>query len=361
MNFGALSGFINGTESVVFDYEVAGSATTSIDTGNILNGNEDGWYTVIIYLNSNSSGVSPTFRFNGDTANNYGYRGTSGINTTIADVANSSSQQSILNGIANAGEISLVIGRVYAKSGTVRLTNWFSIGHVTTTLVTDLYSGTSVWSNTADNIVSMQYTASGAYLGVGTRMIVLKQNAFTNGTPTGAITTPYIKGSWVRVGSSVLGLGGVNQVNFTGLDGDRDVLYAYSACIKAEGDTDDIRLRFNNDTGATNYASQVINGYGTGSGAARAARAYHQVGYATAANRMTSCSGIIWAKSGFQRPALAIANYNLDGTTFLGFAMCGWLWLNSADNITAVGTSSFTADDFAEGTQIELYALRPNG
>jgi hypothetical protein len=41
MKIGNLEGLVNGTEQVVFDYEVTGSPVSSISTGNILNGNEE--------------------------------------------------------------------------------------------------------------------------------------------------------------------------------------------------------------------------------------------------------------------------------------------------------------------------------
>jgi len=73
--------------NVVFDYEVTGSAASSIDTGAILNGDVDGWYTIIFRMISaaNSNYIKATFNSDGGT--NYGHLGIAASVTTVSSAA----------------------------------------------------------------------------------------------------------------------------------------------------------------------------------------------------------------------------------------------------------------------------------
>jgi hypothetical protein len=360
MNFGNIQGLVNTVEQVVFDYEVTGSAVSSISTGNILNGNEDGWYTIIFRLIAGATTSLEVLQFNGDTGTNYGH---CGINATVAAVSNYSGtgQTGIPFGYgASAGNSEIHVARVYAKSGAVRLVNHLRNYNISGTTIDGFVSMGSVWNNTADNIISLSVSGTANGLGVGTRIIILKSNNFTNGTPTGVITTPYIKGSWVRVGSQVLG-SAASSVTFSGLDGDRDVVYAYSCQYKASGGTlGGALIRLNSDS-ATNYGYQFAGATSTTIVAGRdGAQTGFYSGTATSAGACGYASGIIFAKSGFIRPCVASVMETISGTTVTYMHTFGYSWNNTASNLTTLSVHA-TTNNFDTGSQFDLYALRPNG
>jgi hypothetical protein len=351
MNFGNIQGLVNGTESVVFDYTVTGSAAASISTGNILNGNEDGWYTVILL--HDASGTSyPKLNFNADTGNNYGVRGITGSNTTVADY-NAASNAGILIGESTNGLQGFSVSRVYAKSGAVRLVNVNYVRLINGTTVNGVVCLGGVWNNTADNIVSIQVVdGGGTYLDVGTRLIVLKSNNFTNGTPTGIINTPYIQGSWVRVGSAITS--SQSSVTFSGLDGDRDVIYRIITHTKnAAGYA---FLRFNSDT-SSNIGYQLLRGSNT---TVDASRATNSLKFLTISTGNSCAEMILFAKTGFVRPSILTSTYGIATTTVEAVTTIGQVYNETSTNITSLVVAC-SSGNFTDGSQISIYALRPNG
>jgi hypothetical protein len=366
MNFGNISGLVNGTEQVVFDYAVTGSAVSSISTGNILNGNEDGWYTVIARCIGGSTGPYVNYwgvQFNGDTGTNYGFRGIDVQNTGISNQSTAGLTQLYLSYEGcNQNSVALYVLKIYAKSGSVRLINSILADGIATTTVQGLAINGHVWSNTADNLVSMTFmgnAGAGTYA-VGSRIIILKSNNFTNGTLTGSITTPYIKGSWVRVGSQVLGAA-ASSVTFSGLDGDRDVAYAASVSIKGGANTNTILLRLNGDNTANIYGKQHLMGEGTTKEGLRATGSGIYMSYMATAGYYGQGNAIVFAKTGFCRTALVTYVSGITGTTVTRFVLTGWSYNETSTNITSVVVSSDQADGMDSGSQIDLYALRPNG
>lgn len=361
MNFGNLQGLVNGTEQVVFDYKVTGSAVSSISTGNILNGNEDGWYTIIFRLIADGT-VAPVMQINGDTGNNYGRRGIQAVNTTTSDYSGNSGSRMYFEDTGSAtGRTALVVANMYAKSGAVRLVNSLCVSDINGTTVTRLISAAHVWNNTADNIVSLSFPTGNC--GVGSRVIILKTNNFTNGTPTGIITTPYIKGAWVRVGSSILG-SPASSITFSGLDGDRDVLYYLSAQYKIPSGASGypaFRARLNNDSGG-NYGIQNLRGASTTVSGYRDGAMTHIGGmaYGAQANNYAYANLLIFAKSGFVRPAIGQFSQNLNGTTVEAIDISGGVWNDTSNNITSI-VCPITTNNYDTASQFDLYALRPDG
>jgi hypothetical protein len=360
MQFGNLSGLVNGTETVVFDSEVVGAAVSSISTGNILNGDEDGWYTIIVRRIQGSS-FRYTLQFNGDTGANYGRRGIQAASTTVGNDSATGEAGIYLDAANNAADAtSFSVAKIYAKSGAVRLLNCISATDIATTTVNSLFCAGNVWSNTADNLVSMQFTALVADgFKAGTRIIILKSNNFTNGTPTGVITTPYIKGSWVRVGSSVLG-SAATTVNFTGLDGDRDVLYYMS--IAAKGGSASETHMSTTLNGSNAYGYQRIQAINTTVSGERSTQTAMYSSFDTLANTEYRHVGLLlFAKKGFIRPSIIWSADAISGTTVTYINSIGWSWNNTADTLTSIENVASQANGFAAGSQVDLYALRPNG
>lgn len=360
MNFGNLEGLVNGTEQVVYDYEVTGSAVSSISTGNILNGDEDGWYTIIIRGVQTSTNTTNVLRFNGDSGTNYGGRGISADNTTIADSGTGNTGFNIF-GVLSTKSFSIL--RVYAKSGSVRLVNILRADGISGTTVSTLYSSGYVWNNTSDNLVSMSLNSlSGSAIDVGTRIIILKSNNFTNGTPTGVITTPYIKGSWVRVKSETLD-SALQTKTITGLDGNRDVIYriVVDAYANTSGLSNALTIQFNSDSG-NNYGNQRIYALSTTIAADRSVYSSNPVLIISSTTGIRGSGEILlFAQSGFIRPAVQSEVDAVEGTTVFGITMTGQSWNNTSDNITSLTIASNRASGIGIGTRIDVYALRPNG
>jgi hypothetical protein len=201
------------------------------------------------------------------------------------------------------------------------------------------------------------YSVAGSAYGVGTRIIILKSNNFTNGTPTGSITTPYINGSWVRVGSSVLGADAAS-VTFSGLDGDTAVLYYLSSNIKADGTaggTGTIQILPNND--ATNvYGYQRLTATNTTIAAARATPSCFYGGTTGTASYYSSQNTLIFAKQGFIRPAITTCLNDITGTTVTALWTLGQSYSVTNTNITSLVVAA-TSNKFLAGSQFDLYAL----
>lgn len=366
MNFGNLSGLINGTEQIVFDYEVTGSAVSSIDTGNILNGDVDGWYTVIIMAIGGTSGVNQNYtaiRFNGDTSTNYGTRGFLASNTSLSNQSGTGDPAIFLGYQAfQQNNISFGVAKVYAKSGAVRLVNSIYASGITGTTVSGIQSHGGVWNNTASNITSMQfYGHTSGTFGIGTRVIILKSNNFTGGMPTGVITTPYINGAWIEIDSNILGAS-ASSVTFSGLSGNTDQIYMISQMIKAKTSSQYSVFRFNGDTSTSNYGLQQIRGQSTSLTAERRSSdgfLYNNIG-GTGAGSYYQLNTILFAKSGFQRVTLSNSATGISGTTVDSIGVNGGTWINTANELTTILCYP-TAGEFDIGSQFKLYALKPNG
>jgi hypothetical protein len=358
MNFGTIDGMVSGTERIVFDYEVSGSAASSISTGDILNGNEDGWYTIIM-RSIYTSGLT-LLRFNGDTGANYGRKAINATDTTVSDSSATGATSIAVS--PGTGGVGFFVARVYAKSGTARHVHFLDangIGYSTATTVYSLNVGGGVWNNTTDNLVSMTFVAVSQDFQVGTRVIVLKSNNFTGGTPTGQITTPYIKGSWVRVGASVLS-GTAATTVFSGLDGDRDVVYYISACIKASGNTaPGVQLN-----SLTTNGNQFLEAVSTGVTSRRTApNNYFNFAYENAvlSGHLAYYNHVIFAKTGFARCCLTSGAIDINGATVTEALCAGNVCTDTSANVTSITCSANAGGSFDTGSQFDLYALRPGG
>jgi hypothetical protein len=338
--------------------ELPGDIVSSISTGNILNGNEDGWYTIISKVNMTTT-ANAGLVFNGDTtAANYGYRGVGGVAAAVSD-STGTSFLGMLHAGALTGNQGFAITKMYAKSGFVRLASTHCSYDVNGTTVGGAYVWGTVWNNSVDNIRSIALTAGGNAIGIGSRFIVIKSSHFTNGTPTGTIDTKNLRGSWIRVGRVKLGAA-ASSVTFTGLDGDRDVVYYLSAAVTAvDGTMDTIYVRPNNASGATDYGYQNLGAVATAVSAARGTYAKYQL---TQAGINTAGSGtlLIYAKSGWARLAIGQATYSISGTTIGGWYTHGASWNEAPTNISSLVVFPY-AGNMPIGTMLTLYALRPNG
>jgi hypothetical protein len=216
-----------------------------------------------------------------------------------------------------------------------------------------------VWNNAVDNITSMQIISDTGEIDIGSRIIILKANNFTGGMPTGVITTPYIKGTFVRVGSQELS-GTASSVTFSGLNGDNDVVYYLTAFVKgalAQGNYALVQI----NGATTNYIQQSLNCNSTTVSASRAAQAGYPISYTTTSSNYGCGNMLIYAKTGF--PRLAISNIALEvsGTTVMYLRTNGCAYTVTDTNVTSLVVNGEASNGFGAGSRFDLYALRPNG
>lgn len=331
---------------VVFDSGDLASAASSISTGNILNGDKDGWYTIIIrHIGGAAGGSNCLFRLNNDSGANYGRKGIVASNTSVGDWSATGETYAVATNAENTHS-GFYVGRLYAKSGSVRLINGFRVKDINGTTVTEIVPHGTVWNNTADNITNITfYVGTANHLGIGTRIIILKSDNFT-------------ESAWVRVGSQVLGAP-ASSVTFSGLDGDRDVLYYLSGSfLNAYAGANTLLLNFNAD--ATNYGYQNLQALNTSLTAGRGTFTGVILAYANAQNEYGQFNQLIFAKQGFIRPCIGNRVMSVSGTTVTAIDAIAHSWNVTNTNLTQMVVSG-ASNGLAAGTQVDLYALRPLG
>jgi hypothetical protein len=340
---------MNTSGNVIFDYEVTGSAAASINCGSPFLGDSDGWYTIIARHVYDTSTSTLNLTFNADTtAANYGYRGITANNTTVANI-NSTSSTIRLCSVASGTTTGLSFLVLYAKQGSVRLMNGYNVCDINGTTVTQLEVIGSVWNNTNTQITNMVFTPSAGNIGVGGRVIVLRGNALA------VNSSPSQVGAWKRVGSTVLG-GAASSVTFSGLNGDTAVCYYLSSSIKVTGNCTAYILP-NNDGTAGNFGYQYLYSDGTTVGAGRSATTPgFWFGYGSANTRIFLANAIIFAKTGFLRPAILQSASDINATSVGNGWMFGQSFTDTATNITSLVVKA-SANNFDTGSQFDLYAL----
>lgn len=369
MNYGVIDGQVNGTEQVIFHYEVpAGQEVMSVSTGDIFKGAEDGFYTVFVRSVRGANYAYGTHMyFNNDSNSaNYGYRGIY-AGTSIDNIYSTSSMIR-LGAIGNTSLLSCNVSHFYLKKGVVRLVLGTSGSSILNMNVSSLETVGGVWNNTTDevrNITFGTYSFSGVPINGpfagGSSFTILKQNTFSNGLITGEIRTPEIKRCFVRVKSVTLAEAG-SSVVFDDLNGDRDYIYYIKTYVKGTGTNSNPLLRLNGD-GEQNYG---YNRFYTSGGTAASSKASGArwmsfcTGISGSANMYNYGSGYLFAKSGVVRCGLGHCNYNVSGSTIDTRYTYAATWQNTTANITNITLDSFNAN-FAAGSQFEIYALRPNG
>jgi hypothetical protein len=316
-----------------------------------LDGNTDGWYTIIYRLIAGNTPSRIGLRPNNDTGTNYGRLGIAAADTTAGSDGATGETMFPSGYCSSSGRTSFGIYTFYAKSGAVRLANCVWTHSITGTTVTSLNTDGLVWDNTVDNVTSITFCSNAANdFAVGTRVIILKGNALAVGT------SPGTTGAWKRVGNSVLG-GAASSVTFSSLAGDTAVCYYLSSQFNASGGTTGSLLTtFNADSG-NNYGFQQLKAENT---TASAERTDPYTGMATGSAASDGNSGffthLIFAKKGFIRPTITNSIYTISGTTVTRIYTFGNSWKDTANEITSVKVA-VGSNNFAAGSQFDLYAL----
>ena len=182
----------------------------------------------------------------------------------------------------------------------------------------------------------------------------------TNLDITGSITTD--NGSLeVLIAETTLSATASN-IEFTGLNGDTDVIYFLRAFIHAATTTNYIvyGLIFNGDS-ATNYGIQTLAGRNVTPSAIRGTGQnyieYNITGYDTTTSIEAWNEMIIYAKTGNER--LTIDKHSWGGGTLISdIALYGGIWNNTTSTITSIKIYGSAVNAMGAGTNIQLWARR---
>jgi hypothetical protein len=341
-----------------------------------LDGDTDEEYRLIYHYVNGFNGASYTYiRFNNDAGSNYGYQRIYGYGA-VAGASRGTDQYQFIGG-ANLspylGNVALSDTVIYAKSGKVRTSLMQSADQIVGKTVTEVEEYGHSWNNTTDNITSIVFTVwtgggAGTYgnnFGAGTRIILLRKRKITSGMKTGEIDPVGLGasvsyGHWQLIYDNTL-TSAATQIDITGLDGNRDVVYKLvGRLVNGYNGGANARVCLNYDSiGGTvgNYGYQVLTGTSTG---VIAAQSTTYTGYLLSSSSVLSDIGLgellIYAKSGFIRPALLSSTYGISGTAVGYITTWGWSWNNTADNITSISIVNY-ANAIAIGSHIELWRL----
>jgi len=354
MKLGNVEGEINGLWQVAHDSGELTSAVTSYDiTG--LEGDTDIEYQLIFRFVGGANS-SYGLRFNSDTGSNYGKQYIASANTTpyaARQIGRNRLPLSHLNNLLQ-NEISFAEMHMFSKSGKERTTISTQAERASGAIVAYVDKIAGVWSNTADEIASINLFADTADgLGIGTRIILLKK-VHNDGMKTGTLTPNKIEGAWERIYSNTLTSAAATHT-ISNLTGNTDVLYRL--VIRGTDDTTVgvWKLLLNND--ATNlYGNQVLSGIDATVAASRATPSCAIIGNTATDDDITMSDTLIYAKSGFERTMLTNMSASISTTTVTGIYLYGQVYNETSTEITSMVISA-TADNMNIGTHIELYRL----
>lgn len=194
------------------------------------------------------------------------------------------------------------------------------------------------WSNTADNITSLELAA-----------------ALTGESVTGVVRL-YRRKRFSSSATDVLPWETVEEVDisgdfsaghtFAGLEGDKEFMYKVDVSGVGAAASQDLKMIFNSDTGASAYARQNVRGT-TSSAAASvdATSAFIYVAENVESSAVYHSSIVIHPKSGEQRQALVQNHANENQVCFRS----GW-WTNTADELTTITVFANSTNAIGAGT-----------
>jgi len=360
MKIGSIEGMVDGLFQVVYDSGVLSSASTSFTVSN-LEGNTAEEYMIIYKVVNNYNGVNTVYvRFNGDTGANYGRQNFFGTGTSPYAIRRTG--QTIWHLLYNTtlDYTSFGVLKMTAKSGIPRLGKTIIGESMTGTTPTYVEGCSFVWNNTADEITSMTFGATGTDgIGVGSQFIIVKKVQI-DATKVGDIEPQgKIDGAWELIAETNVGASGDDIINFTSLEGDTACIYRIIAYhIQYAGGSGGVFLRLNFDSSAnygriemksTNAAISVLSSSGSG---------FMEALSWGGADSLNFCDTYIYVKSGYERLAVSQFIFNCAGEDVETVGLGAGIWSNTADEVTSITLSaSASADMMAEGSHFELWRL----
>jgi hypothetical protein len=363
MKIGNITGSIDSLWQVEYDSGELGSGTTSITISD-LDGNTAEEYILIYRIIGGTT--TPTvsqyeLTFNNDTSSNYGVQWFFATSSTVTATRNTSIDHIPLSNTSsdNTKRVFGIIP-IYAKSGDERTATLIFEDGVTTTTVNRVNAQGASWNNTADNITSMEITATQSNgIGTGSRIILLKKVNETSSMQTGDLevqSDAKIDNAWEKIYENTLS-SAASSVTISNLTGNTDILYKLIIRGISAEDTNYFRVRINNDSG-TNYGYQTLLGINTTYSAARnTANAIWGIANTVDTDDISMGEFLIYAKSGYERTILSKTLSNISGTTINRAGIWGEVWNNTSNEITSLVISALVASGLNSGTHIELWRL----
>jgi len=333
-----------------------------------LNGDVDEEYRLVSRIvNGYNGGVNFRLRLNEDTGDNYGYQYLKAENTTVSAARVVGGEFAFPSYIATLNGIAFAEGILIAKSGVVRTLITNDVRSIVGTTINSVAIYGQSWNNTVDNITTMTIKATDADgLGTGTHLLLFKKTltglVATSGIKTGKLN---VKGNincgvMQKIYDSTLAAA-VTSVTISGLNGDVDTIYELKVrTINQYNGTNEMSLLCNSDGGA-NYGQQFLEGANTTISVARYTgqpRLILDYNNDTAQNQIDMYDILLFAKSGYIRPAIIGGAIGISTTTVANSCLTGGVWNNTADAITSITLQSLRAGGLGIGTHIELFALR---
>ena len=153
-----------------------------------------------------------------------------------------------------------------------------------------------------------------------------------------------------------------SNIEFTGLNGDTDVIYLIRAYIVATTTALEIYAIFNNDSATASYGWQYLIGYGTAVGAGRFTTwdgiSLTYTGPDTTTSNLAYSESIIYAKTGNERLVI-VESIDMCDATYIGrIVFKGAIWNNTTSTITSLKILNSGGVNFAAGTNIQLWAKK---
>lgn len=347
MKTGSLEGFVDRTWQVVHDSGELGAAVTSYTISGI-DGDTDVKYRLISRVVNGYNGASSCLcRINNDSGANYGNQYIQGGDTTVgAGRGTTGTNFSIGYGAALA-RVSMCEVLLNAKSGIVRSSIKKIAYDITGTTVNYVQAAGQSWNNTADNIISLNiYSDQTSGIGIGSRFILLKEVRIASGLRTGELDIlGTLKGAWQEVYRHTVAGSAETSITVSGLLGNTlDQILRVRVRAVSGSTTNTIGVRINNDSGATAYGYQQLNGNSTSASAGRTTDSGINMGYAVAINDLTLMEILLYSKTGFPRTAICESVQTISGTTVTQMTLSGHSYVEGT-NATQLTSLVFVSSD----------------
>ncbi len=362
-------GELTNVKSITFE---DGSTMESADGGSVdaISNNTD----VNITMNANGEATTPKInfnnaaitksyidedgKFNGDVTGNadtataletartiagQSFDGTANITIASTDLTDTSNIARLdVDNNFSEKQTTDIIGDVYASNGTSKILDNGTNG-------TDAEITADV---VADDITTR--TASG-------NLLIKNSAGSTITTFTNALTMQGTLEGTMKLIQEINITSNTTDIDITGLNGDVDEYYEFvvKAKLKVTSGTGTLRLRINNDSGATNYRRQRTSFNSSTLEGGVSSQSFIDLGFATLNNGISFGKFNLTAKTGEQR--YFTGNYN-DSNGPTTNIISGY-WTNIADNITSMkiiagDSSGDLASGILAGTKILIYAKR---
>lgn len=352
---------VNDLMQVIYDSGVRATTASSIAiTG--LNGDVDKEYQLISKNVQGYSGASGVYvDFNGDTGANYGYQYIMGLSSN-SSAGRATDQNNLINICFNRalGDSSLSETNIYSKSGNVRTAINKLLDGADVTTITSISMWGYAYSDTTNNIASIDITAQPGGIGVGSHYILLRKVSATDGTQYGNMNVKGImKYAWQEVYKTTL-TSTANSVAISGLNGNNDVLYRFTANVKTIGSGNGVNLDFypNGDTTAANYGCQLLYGNDSSALALRYTNSYwYLCSAATNTQASAHCENIFYAKNGYVRLMINTCAGTIAGTYVDTGMLISNAWADTTNNVTSILIQDVASGIFGIGSYFCLERL----